>query len=222
MPSTALLERSPPPAAAPVAPPMKTMLHVGCGPQRREHTTDHFRSEGWREIRLDIDPAVEPDIIGTMTDLSGVADGSVDAIFSSHNVEHLYPYEVPIAFAEFRRVLADDGYAVITCPDLQTVCRLVADDKLTDPAYNTAMGPITPLDILFGHNASLAAGRHYMGHRTGFTMRVLCDSLAAAGFGTVAAARRESHFDLWALATKTALPDDDLWSLARRNFPFAS
>ena len=55
-----------------------------------------------------------------MTDMSAVETGSMDALFSSHNVEHLYPHEVPVAFVEFHRVLNDDGFAIITGPDLQS------------------------------------------------------------------------------------------------------
>ncbi|MDO8705893.1 MAG: methyltransferase domain-containing protein [Sulfuricaulis sp.] len=62
-----------------------------------------------------------------MTDMSAVATGSVDAVYSSHNIEHLYPHEVPVALAEFRRVLRGDGLLVIACPDLQSVCALVAE-----------------------------------------------------------------------------------------------
>lgn len=67
--------------------------------------------QDWTENRLDIDPAVQPDVTGTMTDMASVASASVDAVFSSHNIEHLYPYEVPPSLAEFRRVLRDDGFA---------------------------------------------------------------------------------------------------------------
>ena len=104
---------------------MKTFLHVGCGPKRKDQTTRGFISIDWHELRLDIDKSVQPDIIGTMTDMSAVADASVDAIFSSHNIEHLYPHEVPLALAEFKRVLRPDGFAVITCPDLLNLNWLV-------------------------------------------------------------------------------------------------
>ena len=127
---------------------MSTFLHVGCGPKRKDQTTRAFNSPDWNELRLDIDPSVQPDIIGTMTDMSALADASVDAIFSSHNIEHLYPHEVPLALAEFKRVLKADGFVVITCPDLQSVCALVAQDKLLEPAYTAPAGPIAPLDIL--------------------------------------------------------------------------
>jgi predicted SAM-dependent methyltransferase len=116
---------------------MKTFLHVGCGPSRKNQTTPGFNSADWLETRLDIDANVQPDVIGSMTDMSAVASASMDGLFSSHNIEHLYPHEVPIALAEFLRVLKADGFAVITCPDLQSVCKLIAQDQLTEPAYDS-------------------------------------------------------------------------------------
>lgn len=98
-----------------------------------------------------------------MTDMSQVKDASVDALFSSHNIEHLYPHEVPVALAEFKRVLKPGGFVVITCPDLQAVCALVAEDKLTDAAYVSPAGPIAPIDILYGHRPAMANGNTYMG-----------------------------------------------------------
>lgn len=76
---------------------MKSFLHVGCGPKYKNQTTKGFNTDEWQEIRFDIDESVNPDLVGTMTDMSSVQMGSVDALFSSHNIEHLYPHEVPIA-----------------------------------------------------------------------------------------------------------------------------
>ena len=163
---------------------MKTFLHVGCGPKRKEQTTAGFAE--WTELRFDIDESVQPDLVGTMTDMSSVLSESVDAVFSSHNIEHLYPHEVPVALSEFLRVLKPDGFAVITCPDLQAVCTLVAEDKLTEPAYTSPAGPITPLDILYGHRPPMARGNLYMAHRCGFTEKVLLGTLQTSGFKRVA------------------------------------
>ncbi len=198
---------------------MKTFLHVGCGPKRKNQTTRGFNTSDWTELRLDIDPSVQPDIIGTMTDMSAVASVSVDAIFSSHNIEHLYPHEVPLALAEFKRVLRPTGFVVITCPDLQSVCALVAQDKLLDPAYVSSLGPITPLDILYGHRPPMARGNLYMAHRCGFTQKVLSSTLQSSGFAGVAARRRERSFDLWALATLAPLQEAELRQLAAQHFP---
>ena len=181
--------------------PMPVFLHVGCGPKHKDRTP--FASQNWREIRLDINSAVQPDVIGTMTDMKAVDDASVDAVFSSHNIEHLYPHEVPIALGEFHRVLKSDGFILLTCPDLQSVCARVANDLLTDPAYQSGMGPITPLDILYGHRASMKAGNLYMAHRCGFTSKVLASTLSLAGFDNGVKARPEV-FDLWAVALKSS------------------
>lgn len=199
---------------------MKTFLHVGCGQNRKDRTTVGFNTPEWHEQRLDIDESVNPDIVGTMTNMSAVPDVSVDAIYSSHNIEHLYPHEVPVALAEFKRVLKPDGIVVITCPDLQSVCALVAQDKLTDPAYTSPAGPIAPLDILYGHRPAMARGNLFMAHRCGFTQKVLTGTLQSCGFVAVAAKRREHpYYDLWALATARPLEEAELRTLALTHFP---
>jgi SAM-dependent methyltransferase len=198
----------------------KTFLHVGCGSARKNSTTTAFAGTAWQEVRLDIDPAVQPDIVGTTTDMSMVASESVDAVFSSHNIEHLCAHEVPLALREFIRVLKPDGFAVITCPDLRSVAALIAADKLTEPAYMSAAGPIAPLDILYGHRASVAAGNHYMAHKCGFTKKVLGATLIECGFRHAATSERGApYFDLWSLATKCAMGEADIRKLTAQHFP---
>ena len=119
---------------------MKTFLHVGCGHLNKSSCLG-FNNDNWKEIRLDIDKNVNPDIVGTLTDMKSVETGSVDAVYSSHNIEHIFPHEVPIALREFYRVLKEDGIVVITCPDIQTAGEAVAQDKLLEPLYDSPMGP---------------------------------------------------------------------------------
>lgn len=137
--------------------------------------------------------------------MSTVKSGSIDAIFSSHNIEHLYPHEVGIALKEFLRVLKDDGFLVVTCPDLQSVCALIAYDKLTEAAYTAPVGPIAPIDILYDYRPSMSQGNLYMAHRCGFTQKVLSGTLKSSGFKSVASRVRgyTPYFDLWALASKS-------------------
>ena len=85
----------------------------GCGPFSAEKLHSVFRGPNWREIRVDIDPAVKPDIQASITDLrKDVPDASIDAIWSSHNIEHLYDHEVDPALREFVRVLRPEGFAL--------------------------------------------------------------------------------------------------------------
>ena len=198
----------------------KTILHVGPGHRNNgAKLPATFQGSDWQEIRLDIDPANEPDIVGSMLDMAAVADASVDAIYSAHNIEHVYAHEVPQVLKEFLRVLKPDGFLVVTCPDLQTVCQLVAEDKLNDAAYTSQAGPITPLDILYGHGAALAAGHHYMAHKTGFTLKTLTQALHAAGFATSAGKRRLRGLDLWVVASKGPMEEAALRELAGKVLP---
>lgn len=181
---------------------MKKFLHVGCGPAKKEDTTFGFSSPDWEEIRFDIDPDANPHIVGTMVDMKNVESRSMDAIFSSHNIEHVYPHEVEIVLREFLRVLNDDGFVVITCPDLQTVCEAVVADKLLDTLYESGAGPITPIDIIYGHRGFIQEGNTYMAHKCGFTYSVLSSCLMRAGFKSVIGGRRRDHFDLWIMGYK--------------------
>ena len=198
---------------------IKKFLHVGCGPAHKQNTTAEFSSGDWHELRFDIDATVNPDYIGTMTDMSAIEDSFVDAIYSSHNIEHLYAHEVSEALSEFKRVLNEDGVLVLTCPDLQEVAKLVAEDKLTEPAYTSPAGPITPLDILYGFRPSIAQGNTYMAHRCGFTETVLRGTLGAHGFASVATMRRPAAYDLWAIASIPALSEERLRDIAQSHFP---
>jgi SAM-dependent methyltransferase len=196
----------------------KKLLNVGCGPLGRAHGFKGF--EDWQEVRLDIDPSVQPDVVGTMTDMLAVGTGTIDAIVSSHNIEHLYPHEVPVALAEFVRVLKDDGMVLITCPDLQSVCARVAQGELGSPLYQSPAGPIAALDILYGHRPSMAAGNLYMAHRCGFTRKLLADTLQAFGFPRTAGGARPAAFDLWMVGTKQSVSDVALRALAQKHLPF--
>lgn len=199
---------------------MKTFLHIGCGSKKKNQTTAAFNTDDWTEVRLDIDPAANPDIIGDMTDLRSIKGASLDAIFSSHNIEHLYPHEVPAALMEFKRVLKPEGFLIVTCPDLQSVCALVAEDKLTEPAYTSPAGPISPLDILYGHRPSMARGNLFMAHRCGFTQKVLTGALLQAGFTQTALKRRgHPYYDLWAVATILPMAEEGIRALAAAHFP---
>ncbi|MBV9859423.1 MAG: methyltransferase domain-containing protein, partial [Alphaproteobacteria bacterium] len=117
------------------APTQKIVLNVGCGYAPRQNLHETFRGAEWREIRFDIDPSVRPDIVGSMTDMRAVEPDSVDAVWSSHTLEHLQRHEVPLALREFLRVLRPGGMLMVNLPDLQRIAALVAADRLEDEAY---------------------------------------------------------------------------------------
>jgi predicted SAM-dependent methyltransferase len=182
--------------------PEKTVLNVGCGYPLRQQLHASFQGPGWREVRHDIDTRSEPEIVCPLTDMEPVAAGSVDAIWSPHNLGHLYRHEVPLALREFLRVLLPGGLLLLAVLDLQKIAQLVIADALDDAVFRTPSGPITPLDMIFGHTDSIGEGAEYMSHKSGFTASTLRALLADAGFVEIGVARVD--YDLRARAQKPA------------------
>jgi hypothetical protein len=91
--------------------------------------------------------------------------------------------------------------------------------NITAHVFEVPAGPISPIDILFGHRQSLAQGNLFMAHRTGFTEKTLFTTLKNSGFKTVAIMKRLHYFDLWALGTKSALSEAQMQVLTNAHFP---
>jgi SAM-dependent methyltransferase len=177
----------------------RRVLNIGSGPKSIRKPNAIFDPAGWGEIRMDLDPAVRPDVVGSMTDMRGHFDaGSFDAVWSSHSLEHLHSHEIPLALTEFRRVLKASGFALISCPDLEMVMTLFLAHGCDHVVYQSPAGPITPLDMLFGHAPSIASGNRHMAHHSGLTADRLGGLLLQAGFSE--AITKRVDYDLWALA----------------------
>jgi len=193
---------------------MKTLLNVGCGYSNISQLKG-FNSVTWKEIRLDIDNNVKPDIVGTLTDMKLVETGSVDAIYSSYNLDHIYAHEVPIALKEFYRVLNEDGIALVKCPDIQSVCELIAQDKLLEPLYESEMGPIYPIDVIYGNRQEIQHGNEYMAKKVGFTYSVLNKTFAEAGFKARYGGRMPANGgELAIVAFKQKIPEEQIKQIA--------
>ncbi|MBP2320691.1 SAM-dependent methyltransferase [Kibdelosporangium banguiense] len=95
------------------------VMEVGCGPG---HVTAHLASLGLSVSGTDLSPRMievarrtYPDLqfsVASMTALD-LADGTLGGLVSWWSLLHLPPDVVPVAFAEFRRVLAPDGLLVV-------------------------------------------------------------------------------------------------------------
>jgi SAM-dependent methyltransferase len=157
----------------------------------------------WRQLRVDIDPSVQPDILADLTDLSPIADGTADAVWASHCIEHLYEHQVVVALLEFRRILRDDGFICVIVPDLQTVARYAAEDRLHETIYQSAAGPVTAHDVFFGYSAAIASGRTSMAHRCGFTPGMIQRCFHGMAFAELVLRRRTAALELVALARAT-------------------
>ena len=192
---------------------MKTFLNVGCGPET-ESKIRGFDNDDWKEIRLDIDEDVNPDIVGTLTEMKLVETASVDAVYSAYNIDHIYAHEVPIALGEFYRVLKDDGLVIIKCPDLQSVAEAVVQDKLLDTLYVSPIGPISAIDIMYGNRQEISDGNTYMEKKVGFTYTALDRSFFEAGFETRYGGRSQNAWELMLVAFKKKKSEEEIIKIA--------
>jgi SAM-dependent methyltransferase len=176
----------------------RVLLNAGCGKAGNLRSPRMFRS--WSQIRVDIDPDTEPDILANVSDLSAIPDGAVDAIWCAHCIEHLFPHEVPLALSEFRRVLRDDGFACIIVPDLQEISHWIANDRLHETIYESSAGPVTAHDMVWGYGPAIERGATRMAHHCGFTPTLLLDRLKEAGFAEIVLRRRKNNLELAGLA----------------------
>lgn len=163
------------------------VLHVGCG----TNPLPDFLA-GCDEVRLDIDPSCEPDIVASMTDLGEI--GQFGLVYASHCLEHVAPHEVSVVLREFHRVLLDGGGAVVIVPNLRGI---EATDKVL---YESPAGPISGLDMIYGC-ARFLKDRPYMAHRCGFVAETLLEAMKAAGFSRVTT-EEDSCFNLIGAARK--------------------
>jgi predicted SAM-dependent methyltransferase len=175
----------------------RRILNAGSGPGAGAMHPAFDRSI-WTEVRIDIDRRNAPDFVGSISDMSAVIDDeSFDAVWSSHCIEHLNDHEVLRALHEFRRILSNDGFAIVSCPNLDAIAKLIVSEDIESVAYMSAAGPIRLLDMIYGHSRSIEAGHVYMTHRTGFTSDRLGRLAVQAGF-TEARVLEGENFDLWA------------------------
>jgi SAM-dependent methyltransferase len=176
----------------------KRVLNAGSGPYAPKKLHPVF--QGWEEVRLDIDPRAKPHLVSSITDMKAVIpEPAYDAVWSSHNIEHLYAHEVRPALLEFRRVLKPSGFALITCPDIEAVAALIVSGKFETPAYTSPAGPVAALDMIYGHSASIEKGNLFMAHNTAFTAERLGNLLIQSGFHEAWTTKGRSY-DLWAVA----------------------
>jgi SAM-dependent methyltransferase len=190
----------------------KRVLNAGSGPRRTSRAHAFFPPAEFEEVRIDVEAAVAPDLLGSFCDMRAlVADESFDALWSSHSLEHLDDHQVLPALREFRRVLKPSGFAIVTCPNLSAIVRLLSSYDLDEVVYASPAGPIRALDMLYGHAASIAAGHAAMAHRTAFTVPRMGRLATDSGFAEARVV--EDGYDLWAVLMT---PDTNLGDLTRR------
>lgn len=160
----------------------KVLLNLGSG---RTHLTELGCLEtlpvgDWQEVRVDLDEDAEPDVVADLRSLP-FEDDYADAAISLGVLEHFEEPALPSVFGEIARVLKPGGVVKLVVPDMQAICAVIAEGRLTDVLFESSAGPVRALDIVYGYSPMLAE-HPLWGHRTGFTAATLADWLGSVGF----------------------------------------
>lgn len=113
--------------------PFDSLTIIDLPPEERHA---EFRSERWPD-RVDTKLGPVHYVHASMTDLSRIADGTVDLVNSAQTFEHIYPDEGVLLLKEARRVLRSDGYLALDTPNraLTEIQLRDADEEFINPDH---------------------------------------------------------------------------------------
>jgi predicted SAM-dependent methyltransferase len=139
----------------------------------RLHIGGKGAAKGWK--LLNIQPGEGVDHVGDIRDLSRFADGSFDAIYGSHVLEHVgYQKAMGETVRSIHRILRPGGKFFVSVPDLDVLCRLFVDGRLSSEERFHVMR------MMFGGQTD-----EYDFHYVGLNAEFLSHFLHYAGFQRV-------------------------------------
>ncbi len=199
---------------------MKRLLNVGGGSKSLKLPPEY---DGFEHLLLDIDPAGKPDIVLDGRKLLELPAANFDAIYCSHNLEHYFRHDVPKVLEGFLHVLKPGGFAHIRVPDLIELMRIVVQKNmdLEEQLYESAVGPIAPLDVIYGFGRQLeTSGNDFFAHKTGFSVQSLSRAVEKAGFSPNYAKVANLEINLIAFKGKPDPEHLSLFGIATYDFTF--
>lgn len=174
---------------------MKTVLIVASGNKKEDfpgyHRDIYGAFEGWKIIFSDINPEMDVDIISDMRDLKEFEDNSVDAVVSTHSLEHLHPLDAIKTMKAMHRVVRPGGTVRVVVPDLEEACKDIA--RTGEPEMGIYTMPanenhpdttIRAIDVIYGA-PWCTMNNNFMGHRWGYTLISLKRLVDSIGFRQV-------------------------------------
>ena len=93
------------------------------------HIGGKIKKDGWKIMNIQKNPEV--DFIGDLSDLSQFQDESIEEIYTSHVLEHVYQKNALKTLEGVNIVLKINGKFYISVPDMDTLCHFFIN-PLTD------------------------------------------------------------------------------------------
>jgi len=154
------------------------------------------RKPGWKILNALQFEGV--DYVGDIRDLSSFDDGCCEEVYASHVMEHVSQRDFLATLKGIHRILCDGGKFYFSVPDLETLCRLFVDPKLSgDQRFHV-------MRMIFGGQVD-----DYDFHYIGLTHEFMTEYFKQAGFSS---STRVKTFGLFS-DTSTFTPYDTPISL---------
>lgn len=135
---------------------MSVSLDIGCG------TKDEWIEGDW----IRVDPYIQNhEVVRAFAWKLPCKDNSVDEIYCSHVLEHLYKAQIVPTLQEWYRVIKPEGRIRILVPDLAWCCQWWLNHQTNG----------WDLDIIYGGQS-----REGEAHHTGFNRQIMLDYLKEA------------------------------------------
>lgn len=147
----------------------KIVVNIGPGNVKLKDSGFTEDLVDYNEITVDLDKSNNPTILSDMTNLSQLKSNSVNCVYSSHSLEHIAPHKISNCLAEWYRVIKPSGEIRIIVPNLKFISNYISSGKILDVVYESDAGPVSAIDIIYGHRGYIASGNEFMQHKTGFT-----------------------------------------------------
>ncbi len=116
---------------------------------------------------------------------------SVEAVYTSHTLEHIFPEKLPFVLNEIQRVLLPGSPFRIVVPDIDIAIKAYAAGNhkfLRDKRNPSKMGMLPELPLCYLSSWFFTSRSHKEltgGHVMAFNMEVLSHYLKAAGFANI-------------------------------------
>lgn len=151
-----------------------------------------FNSPDWVRAELVLGKP-EEDYKTRLARLEKIGSDEFDAISFQQGLQKLHLFEVTQTVEQFKRILKTEGFIHLSTPDLHRVVDYIKNDILEDAIYQSPIGPVYALDMVYGHRDQVKMDGLEAVYQSGFTAASLGRIVKDAGFYNIRVKREPAQ-----------------------------